>query len=204
MTALLPATRLVTPTALQLDAYRAALRRGWCANTLAGGEGAAKELAELDADPAAFLALMDDPLARAGPITLPDGSSVARIPARRFWIWTGDDDSAASGFAGSIGLRWPADLGALPPHVLGHIGYSIVPWQRQQGHATRALGLLLPHAWALGLREVEITTDVDNLASQRVITANGGVFSGVFDKGAVWGHKPGHHYRIAAPGVGAG
>ena len=194
-----PATRLVAPGVEQLDAYRAALKRGWCADNLAGPDGPTKELARVDADPAQYVALCDDPEARGGPVTLPDGSQVARIPSRRFWVWAGSNDTAASGYVGSFGLRWAADLGPLPPHVLGHIGYSIVPWQRQLGHATRALGLLLPHAWALGLASVELTTDIDNAASQRVITANGGVLVEIFDKGAAYDHKPGYRFRIDAP-----
>ena len=39
-----------------------------------------------------------------------------------------------------------------------------------------ALGEMLREAKAEGLRYVEITTQPDNTASQRVITANGGVF----------------------------
>ena len=194
------ATRLVAPATVHLAAYRAALARGWCADNLAGPDGPAKELARLDADPAAFLALCDDPQALGGPVTLPDGSQVARIPSRRWWIWASrsdnDSDRAADGFAGSIGLRWAADLGPLPPHVLGHIGYTVVPWHRQQGHATRALGQMLPHARALGLRDVEITTDTDNQVSQRVITANGGVLVGPFEKGAAYGKKPGLRFVI--------
>ena len=197
------ATRLVQPRPVHLASYRAALARGWCADNLAGPDGPVRERARLDADPAAFLALCDDPQAFGGPVTLPDGSLVARIPSRRWWIWAdhNDDDNdshhVADAFAGSIGLRWAAGLGPLPPHVLGHIGYSVVPWQRQQGHATRALGLVLPHARALGLLEVEITTDTDNAVSQRVITANGGVLVGPFEKGAAYGSKPGLRFVIA-------
>ena len=39
-----------------------------------------------------------------------------------------------------------------------------------------------------GLDHVEITTDPDNLASQRVIIANAGVLIERFDKGAAYGH----------------
>jgi predicted acetyltransferase len=129
-------------------------------------------------------------------VTLPDGSQVARIPSRRWWIWAGDDDTAASTFAGSIGLRWAADLGPLPPHVLGHIGYSVVPWKRRRGLATRALALWLPVARAEGLAHVELTTDPNNIASQRVILANGGVLVERFRKSPEYGGAEALRYRI--------
>ena len=84
----------------------------------------------------------------------------------------------------------------LPPHVLGHIGYAVVPWQQRRGHATRALALMLPLARERGLTHLEITTDPENLGSQKVILDNGGVLVGTFDKGAAYGHAPGLRYRI--------
>ncbi|MFG5409487.1 GNAT family N-acetyltransferase [Piscinibacter sakaiensis] len=115
---------------------------------------------------------------------------MARLPSLRRWIWS---DGA---FGGSIGLRWPADLGPLPPHVLGHIGYAVVPWQRRRGLATRALGEMLDEARRIGLREVDLTTDPDNLASQKVVLAHGGRFVGAFEKPAAYGRAPGWRYRI--------
>lgn len=51
-------------------------------------------------------------------------------------------------------------------------------WKQRQGHATRALGLLLPLARALGVHRLLITCDEDNHASRRVIEANGGIPDG--------------------------
>jgi predicted acetyltransferase len=56
----------------------------------------------------------------------------------------------------------------------------VVPWKRRRGYATRALAYLLREARDVGLSRVEITTDVDNTASQRVIEANGGCYAGRF------------------------
>lgn len=50
----------------------------------------------------------------------------------------------------------------------------MVPWKRRRGYATRALDLLLPYARAEGLSHVDPTIDADNVASRRVIEANGG------------------------------
>jgi predicted acetyltransferase len=86
-------------------------------------------------------------------------------------MWDEGDDT----FAGSINLRWQPGTAELPPHCLGHIGYSVVPWKRRRGFATRALAGMLAEARALGLPYVDIRTDADNHASQRVIEANGGV-----------------------------
>jgi predicted acetyltransferase len=58
------------------------------------------------------------------------------------------------------------------------------------------LVLLLPLARAQGLAFVEITTDPDTLASQRVILANGGVLVEHFIRDAAYGGKPGLRYRI--------
>jgi predicted acetyltransferase len=85
----------------------------------------------------------------------------------------------------------------LPPHCLGHIGYAVVPWKEGRGHAKAALAQLLPEARAVGLTFVEITTDPENIASQRVILANGGVLVEQFIKSPQYGSKPGLRYRIA-------
>jgi predicted acetyltransferase len=86
----------------------------------------------------------------------------------------------------------------LPRHVLGHIGFSVVPWKRRRGYATRALALLLPDARKEGLAFVELTTDISNVASQRVILANGGQLIEHFTKPAAYGGE-GFRYRIDLP-----
>lgn len=184
---------LVQPAEKYLSSYRAALEAGWSPNTLDPAAGRA-ELDRLDADPDAFPAAQDDREATGGPVTLPDGTCVPRLPGFRRWIW--DDD-----FVGIISVRWQPGSGALPPHVLGHIGFNIVPWKRRLGHATAALAALLPELREVGLPYVELTTDVDNIASQKVITANGGLLVGRFDKPVAYGSRgPALRWRIALDG----
>ena len=184
--------QLVRPTKVHLASYVAALERGWSADNERGVAAARDELAKIEADADAFIASLEDGEARGAPVKLPDGSTVARIPGFRRWLWDGD-------FAGCIGFRWQPGTTALPPHCLGHIGYTVVPWKQGKGYAKRALKLLLPEAVATGLRFVEITTDPENIASQRVILANGGVLVEHFTKPPQFGSKPGLRYRIALP-----
>jgi predicted acetyltransferase len=99
-------------------------------------------------------------------------------------------------FCGQIGFRWQPGTSALPSYVLGHIGYAVVPWKRRNGFATRALGLMLAEARKEGLPWVELTTDPDNAASQRVITRNGGVFIERFTADAAYGDKEELRWRI--------
>ena len=183
---------LVRPALEHLASYTDALRRGWSPDNVRLDVAAREELDAIARDPAAFLARLDDLDARGDPITLPDGSRVARLPGFRRWMW--DED-----FCGSIGVRWQPGTADLPAHVLGHIGYAVVPWRRRRGHAGRALALLLREIAPIGLPHVELTTEPDNHASIRVITANGGVLVARFVKPEAYGGAPGLRFRIALP-----
>jgi predicted acetyltransferase len=168
----------------------AALKQGWSADNVRGAAAAAEELASISEDPDRFLASLVDRDASGAPVTLPDGSTVARLPGYRRWIWDGE-------FCGSIGFRWQRGSSDLPPYCLGHIGYAIVPWKQRLGYATLALQYLLPEARREGLAYVEITTDPDNLASRRVIEANGGILHERFVKPTQFGGTEGLRYRIS-------
>ena len=72
----------------------------------------------------------------------------------------------------------------------------MVPWKRGRGYATRALALLLPEARKEGLTWVDLTTDADNIPSQKVITNNGGAFVKRFRKDPVYGDVEALLFRI--------
>lgn len=159
---------LAEPQLPMLPGYRAALAAAWSPRT--GRDVSAEQLAEIDAGADAFIeGLSDrwnaDPQGRT--YIDDDGTERVQLPRRVRWMWDGE-------FCGAINLRWQPGTDELPPHVFGHIGYSVVPWKRGHGFATRALRHMIEEAREVGLRTVELTTNPDNFASQRVIIKCGG------------------------------
>ncbi|MFO1206272.1 MAG: GNAT family N-acetyltransferase [Burkholderiales bacterium] len=177
--------QLVRPTTDHLPSYVAALERGWSADT----EAAPEELARIRADARAFVAGMEDREAEGPPVTLPDGPLVERLPGFRRWPWDGE-------FCGSIGFRWQPGTTELPRHCLGHIGNAVVPWKRGRGFAKAVLGQLVVEVRSVALPFVELTADPDDLASQRVILANGGPLVEHFIKPPQYGSTSGPRFRI--------
>jgi predicted acetyltransferase len=182
--------QLVRPSLEYLPSYIAALKRGWSPDNARGPAAAADELAAIEKDSRAFLKQLTDRNAEGPPVKLPDGSAARRIPGYRLWLWDGE-------FCGSIGFRWQPGTSALPSHVLSHIGYAVVPWKEGRGYAKLALKLMLEQARTEGLDYVEITTDPDNIASRKVIEANGGRFIERFRKPPQHGERDGLRFRIA-------
>lgn len=178
-----PEIELRVPAHDLLPTYAAALSQGWSPNNVR--DVSQEQLAEINANPDAFLTGL---LRQGGTITLPNGQAVPRLPSITRWMWDG-------AFCGSIGLRWQPGTNALPPHVLGHVGYAVVPWKRRRGYATAALGLILPHARAIGLTQLEVTTEFANAASQAVIVHNGGRFVEEFVNPS-YGHEVRLRYAI--------
>lgn len=88
--------------------------------------------------------------------------------------WIADD---SGGLVGFLSLRH--ELNEFLLEQGGHIGYSVRPSRRRSGHASRALGLAVHRARALGIERVLVTCDEDNLASARTIESQGGVLEDV-------------------------
>ena len=153
--------RLVWPETQYLTSYAHTLERGWSPDNLRA-EAGQESLDEIARDAERFLSGMVDRDAKGPPVTLPDGTTVPR----------------------------------LPPYCLGHIGYSVVRWKQGKGYATRALQLLIPEARSQGLPYVELTTDADNIASRRVIEANGGILFDRFNKPEGYGGAASLRFRI--------
>ncbi len=179
---------LVAPDRAYLDGYLDALHREWSPTTTDPDYWRA-ELVRVQADPDLALRQFNERDGGGRTITLPDGTEVPRIPGVVRWLWDGE-------FCGAINARWQPGTPALPPHVLGHIGYSVVPWKQRRGYATEALRQMLEIVRAEGLPYVEITTQPDNVGSQRVIEANGGVSLGEFVEPEQYGGALGVKYRV--------
>lgn len=182
--------KLVWPSREHLPSYVAALERGWSPDNMRGAEAIREQLEAIAANPDTFLSGLVVRSPNGQVITLPDGSKVPRLPGYRRWLWDGE-------LCGSIGLRWQPGTSALPAHILGHVGYAVVPWKQRRGYATEALRQLLPEARAEGLEYLEITTDPDNRASRRVVELNGGVLIEQFSRPAAYGGTPALRFRIA-------
>ena len=89
------------------------------------------------------------------------------VPTSFFWYVAGQQ------YLGELVIRH--ELTPALADIGGHIGYSVVPQWRRQGHATAMLAAGLAQCRRLGLSRVLLTCDAGNEASRRVILANGGV-----------------------------
>ena len=89
-----------------------------------------------------------------------------RVPFSTFWLTSGRHLIGRS----SIRHRLTPDL----EDEGGHIGYDIRPSERLKGYGKLILRLTLAEARKLGLSRALLTCDTDNVASAKVIEANGG------------------------------
>lgn len=65
----------------------------------------------------------------------------------------------------------------------GHIGYDISPCHRNKGYGAQILKLALVEAEKIGIKEVIVTCNIDNIASKKIIEKNNGKLLGtIFDE----------------------
>jgi len=82
------------------------------------------------------------------------------------WLVEGEN------FVGRLSIRH--ELNDFLKTFGGHIGYDIRPTERRKGYGMLILRLALPEVRALGLSRAMLTCDSTNLASRKIIEANGG------------------------------
>jgi predicted acetyltransferase len=134
-------------------------------------EGAYTRLDPADlADPERFRRFLDQLRAQDAPGLM---RRRRRVPQTRLWLTEGEE------YLGELTIRHR--LNRRLRYKGGHIGYRVRPTRRRRGHATLMLGLSLPVASQLGIDPALITCDDTNVASRRVIEANGGSLASASD-----------------------
>ena len=63
----------------------------------------------------------------------------------------------------------------------GHCGYSVRPSERGKGYAKEMLRLNMQNAKAMGIEKLLVTCDVSNVASEKTILANDGVYENTIE-----------------------
>ena len=100
--------------------------------------------------------------------------------------WSRGEELRQAGWVPSTTLFWregPALCGVLNiRHRLtdylhnagGHIGFAVAPSHRRRGVASAMLAASFDFARALGIEQILLTCDTENLGSRRTIERNGG------------------------------
>lgn len=91
-----------------------------------------------------------------------------QVPYSTFWLI--NEDKQLIGFSNIRHYLTPASS-----IEGGHIGYSIRPSERKKGFGKLQLKLILKKCLQIGIKEVMITCDFDNIASAKIIEANHGI-----------------------------
>ena len=94
---------------------------------------------------------------------LPEGY----VPNSTFWLIDANDQIVA---VANIRHELTEDLMKLG----GHIGYGVRPSARRKGYATEILRQSLIQVRSMGIGNMRVTCDKDNLGSARAIILNGG------------------------------
>jgi predicted acetyltransferase len=152
---------LVRPSRRHARSYVAALREGFRRG--AHEVLSERRIAQIENDFAAYVAAITD---QSGRVRLPTGDIVPKVPFSVLWLVEGD------AFIGEASIRH--ELNAYLLQEGGHVGYGIRPAHQRQGYGKLILALALEECRRLGLERVLITCLQDNLASARIIEANGG------------------------------
>lgn len=176
--------RLVPPAVRHAGSYTEALREGF----RRGAQEAVSDLRvrEIEKDFADYLAMITD---QTGCIRLPNGDLVPKVPFSLYWLTDGNR------FIGEASLRHRLNANLMREG--GHIGYGIRPSYRGLGFGRRILALTLVECRRHGLDRVLVTCLESNVASARIIEANGGALENVIADPA--GRGPLRRYWIDVP-----
>ncbi|MGI9437629.1 MAG: GNAT family N-acetyltransferase [Geminicoccaceae bacterium] len=147
-----------------VEALREGFRRG------VGAAKSAGEIELIDADFEDYVARATD---RTGMVTLPNGKHVPKVPFDVFWLVDGQT------FIGETSIRYQLNDWLI--QAGGHIGYGIRPTFQQRGFGKLILKMSLEKCLAYGIDRVLVTCNDSNIASAKIIEANGGVLEDLRD-----------------------
>lgn len=155
-------TTLIAPTAEYYTSWLAGMQ-AFGSGALDGSGYSQGSLPDVSRD--AFATMISNRLTFAEPGPhLPSGYVTCS------YLWIMEDDE----FAGYLAIRHELNDDLLQRG--GHIGYSVRPDFRRRGIATRALAQALLSARELGINDVLVTCDENNVGSRAVIEKNGGAY----------------------------
>jgi predicted acetyltransferase len=157
---------LVAPSLRHARSYVAALREEFRRG--AQERVSERRIRQIEADFARYIAAITD---QSGSLRLPTGEVVPKVPFSVLWLVEGAE------FVGETHVRH--ELNDYLIKEGGHVGYGIRPARRRQGYGKLILALALEECRRLGLRRVLVTCLEDNVASARIIEANGGELENV-------------------------
>jgi predicted acetyltransferase len=162
------AARLEPPALSHQASFIAALREGFHRGIQP--VCTPERIREIDAD---FAGYLREITSQTGMITLPTGEVVPRVPHSVHWLVEGDT------FIGEVSIRHR--LNDYLKYAGGHIGDGITPSLRRQGYGRLILALAIEECRLLGIDKVLVTSLTANIASTRIIEANGGELENVID-----------------------
>lgn len=93
------------------------------------------------------------------------------VPISELWYVEGDE------YIGTVVVRH--ELTEELTESGGHLGYHVVPGMRNRGHGTRMLAAAIEFCRQRDMAALLLTCDEGNIASRRVIEANGGALERV-------------------------
>lgn len=155
-----------TPSLALLPDLLAAMDTGFSPNTMDVTRAAiALRKTEIEKDRQGFV---DKAIGARDPSVM-EGLPSSRLPAVSGWGYWGQQ------FIGVAQCRWQDGTHELPGHVLGHIGYSIVPAFRGRGFGRLMARWVCAQARERGMDYIVLACLRDNVASARIATSLGGV-----------------------------
>lgn len=107
--------------------------------------------------------------------SLPDNLPQGWVPETILWLIDNNE------FIGRASIRH--NLNPLLLKEGGNIGYYIRPGKRRMGYGKKILELAIQEAEKLGIKEILVTCDINNIGSKKIIEANGGILENIVELG---------------------